>query len=80
MLTSSCAKPISPGIASPATYREKAMLQTDVAVELCDIQEPVTDSHLTAEFITIGRLDGWRGFDLCIESVAKAVKVRSDFI
>ena len=62
----------------PATYREKAVLQTDVAVELCDIQEPVTDSHLTAEFITIGRLDGWRGFDLCIESVAKAVKVRSD--
>ncbi len=59
----------------PYKYRNKAVLQTDVAVE----QMPVNNDAITHEdndclkLITVGRLDAWRGFDLCIEAVAKAV-------
>lgn len=60
----------------PVAYRDKTVLQTDVAVE-----EGVTESLIAEErnddtlrLITVGRLDAWRGFDLCIEALAKAAK------
>ena len=59
----------------PAEYRDKSVLFTDVAVE--KLQERETDCHSKekrVEFITVGRLDAWRGFDLVIESFAKAAK------
>ena len=59
----------------PASERSKSVLFTDVAVER---QPVVTETHSkenrTVEFITVGRLDAWRGFDLVIESFARAAK------
>ena len=61
----------------PAKYRNKAVLFTDVAVE----ENPTAITKSTngkdngiVEFITVGRLDAWRGFDLVIESFARTAK------
>lgn len=57
----------------PAKYRDKSVLFTDVAVEKSEhaVTARNTDNN-TIEFITVGRLDAWRGFDLVIESFARA--------
>lgn len=60
----------------PEKYRDKAVLFTDVAVDnLLDVPA-VVESELSkrVEFITVGRLDPWRGFDLTIEAFAKAAE------
>lgn len=63
----------------PAHYRNKAMLFTDVAVdnllEASAIRESAPENRV--EFITVGRLDPWRGFDLAIEAFAKAAEKNS---
>lgn len=60
----------------PEKYRDKAVLFTDVAVDnLLDIPAVVESaSNKRVEFITVGRLDPWRGFDLTIEAFAKAAE------
>ena len=63
----------------PAKHREKAVLFTDVAVE--KLQQAVVAQgreHNAVEYITVGRLDAWRGFDLIIEAFAKAAKENSN--
>lgn len=59
----------------PAKYRHKAVLFTDVAVEkfYCAAASERKTSDCV-EFITVGRLDAWRGFDLAIEGFAKAAQ------
>lgn len=57
--------------AIPEKYRNKAILFTDVAMEeVNNTYNNTTDrtdiNQLT--YITVGRLDGWRGFDLLIEA------------
>jgi glycosyltransferase involved in cell wall biosynthesis len=63
----------------PAKYRNKAVLFTDVAVEK---QPTITNAdskdNNTVEFVTVGRLDAWRGFDLVIESFARAAKTNKN--
>ena len=59
----------------PAKDRERAVLFTDVAVE----KQPIvanadSKANSAVEFITVGRLDAWRGFDLVIESFAHVAK------
>ncbi len=59
----------------PAKQRYKAVLFTDVAVE--NITQATTAGEGAKDctnFITVGRLDAWRGFDLAIESFARAAK------
>ena len=60
----------------PERYRSKAILQTDVATEdLMKIQPQSKGvKKESLQLITVGRLDAWRGFDLCIEALAKALK------
>lgn len=63
----------------PAKYRNKAVLFTDVAVEKQPIAENVdSKDNSTVEFITVGRLDAWRGFDLVIESFARTAKTNKN--
>lgn len=66
----------------PEKYRDKAVLFTDVAVDnLLDIPAVVESaSNKRVEFITVGRLDPWRGFDLTIEAFAKAAEKMRIFI
>ena len=62
----------------PAKQRHKSVLFTDVAVD----KQPATANagskkDESVEFITVGRLDAWRGFDLVIESFARASKANN---
>ena len=57
----------------PAKYRDKSVLFTDVAVDSTPYTSVTAKKEQdTIEFITVGRLDAWRGFDLVIESFAHA--------
>lgn len=60
----------------PARYRSKAILFTDVAVDNLLKAPAITESapEKRVEFITVGRLDPWRGFDLVIEAFARAAE------
>ncbi|WP_346692453.1 glycosyltransferase [Coprobacter fastidiosus] len=60
----------------PARYRDKAILFTDVAVDNLSGAPVIVECepNKRIEFITVGRLDPWRGFDLVIEAFAKVVK------
>jgi len=58
----------------PQSYANKAILFTDVAAEISSAfhQSKRTNNNVT-EFITVGHLDAWRGFDLVIEAMAGAI-------
>ena len=59
----------------PKEARERSVLFTDVATDLQVKEEgEVHADHPITEFISVGHLDAWRGFDLVIEAIAKAVK------
>ena len=59
----------------PAKYRDKSVLFTDVAVEKQSTVTTISGNESNrVEFITVGRLDAWRGFDLVIEAFARAAK------
>ena len=63
----------------PASERSKAVLFTDVAVERLPATNGTNSkSNATVEFITVGRLDAWRGFDLVIESFASVAKTNKN--
>ena len=56
----------------PAKHHSKTVLFTDVAVENFSTHAHSEGKHNDkVEFITVGRLDAWRGFDLVIESFAR---------
>lgn len=57
----------------PTQYRYKSIQMTDVA---CDEEKKTTaktvrETEDVTKFITVGRLDAWRGFDLVIEAFDK---------
>lgn len=65
--------------AIPGKYRKKAVLFTDVAVEQYPEKVlPQAESRRKVEYLTVGRLDAWRGFDLAIEGFARAVAKNPD--
>lgn len=66
--------------ALPACAQGKAILFTDVATEpqtTAPATSPTPESPRT-EFITIGRMDAWRGFDLVTEALAEVAKQRPE--
>lgn len=60
----------------PQKYRDKALVFTDVAIELFDTSkyEKRPDDGVV-RYLAVGRLDSWRGFDLMIEAFAKALSI-----
>lgn len=61
----------------PQKYYGKSILFTDVATDLEESTihtQQNNSSKKNIEFITVGRLDAWRGFDLIIEAFSCAVK------
>ena len=59
----------------PAKYRDKTVLFTDVAVDSMHLSaNGNTHNGNRIEYITVGRLDAWRGFDLVVESFARVAK------
>ncbi len=63
----------------PAKEREKTVLFTDVAVEKqAQASVDCKKENNRINFLTVGRLDAWRGFDLAIESIAQAAKKQSN--
>lgn len=64
----------------PECYLDKAVLFTDVAVDNLLEAPPITESNPNkrVDFITVGRLDPWRGYDLAIEAFAKVVRLNKN--
>lgn len=63
----------------PEKYRSKAVLFTDVAVEPHTMKVEVRETeNEVLQFVSVGRLDAWRGFDVLIESFSEALKVYPD--
>lgn len=64
----------------PQKYRSKAMLFTDVAVEPKNISnyKRQRSEDGIVDFLIVGRLDAWRGFDLAIEAISKAIKIKKN--
>lgn len=64
--------------ALPLQDPRKAILFTDVATDMQGATStqtaPKGDTRDRTEFITVGRMDAWRGFDLAIEAIAEAAK------
>lgn len=60
----------------PLKFRNKAILFTDVAVDKLDFDTIAeAENKSVVQYITVGKLDPWRGFDLLIEAFDLAVKV-----
>lgn len=58
--------------AIPAQYRKNAKLFTDCAVDENLLEKPRHESKEIINFITVGRLDAWRNFDVLVEAFTKA--------
>ncbi|RHO62157.1 glycosyltransferase family 1 protein [Tannerella sp. AM09-19] len=60
----------------PVKYQNKAILFTDVAVDIeayKKISKPNIENNNVLHYISVGRLDAWRGFDVLIESFTLAL-------
>lgn len=58
----------------PEKYRYKAILFTDVAVEESNEEtEIINHEHDYLHYISVGRLDAWRGFDVLIIAFSNAL-------
>ena len=63
--------------AVPEEYRDKAVLCTDVAVDIKE--QVVAENHVQpTKFLAVGKLDAWRGFDLLVEAFGLALKENSN--
>ena len=62
----------------PQRQADKAVLFTDVAADISCVSGfgKTTEQDVT-EFITVGHLDAWRGFDLIIEALPKVITQNS---
>lgn len=63
--------------AIPRKYKDKAIVFTDVAMDEKKESLPAEKSD-TVKFIAVGRLDGWRGFDILIEAFYRALHEKSN--
>ncbi len=59
-----------------AKYRYKTLLFTDVAAN-DELSFPLIKKSEIVDYICVGRIDAWRGFDIAIEAFAKLFKVNN---
>lgn len=65
--------------AVPAKYRDKAILFTDVAVEMNKVDKThIKENNSITKYIVVGKLDAWRAFDVLVEAFAKAHQINSE--
>ncbi|MFR9566535.1 MAG: glycosyltransferase [Rikenellaceae bacterium] len=58
----------------PSRYRHKAVVFTDVAVELLDTSMYAgAKCETQCRYLAVGRLEAWRGFDMMIEAFALSI-------
>jgi glycosyltransferase involved in cell wall biosynthesis len=65
----------------PSHSRGKATVFTDVAVDkskTCEYIGIERNTNKFVQYLAVGRLDAWRGFDLLLEAFSKAVKRNSN--
>ena len=59
----------------PLKCKDKAVLFTDVAADIVPGNGSAKEKKQdVTEFVTVGRLDAWRGFDLVVEAMKKVVE------
>lgn len=61
----------------PSNMRDKSVLMTDVAADIKTKSIKAT-AHNCVNFLAVGRLDAWRGFDIAILAFAEASKKNSN--
>lgn len=61
----------------PGDAVDKSVVLTDVAADIKE-RTLASTAHCGVNFIAVGRLDAWRGFDIAILALAKAVKKNSN--
>ena len=62
----------------PLKYRYKALLFTDVAVDVAGfmkLKKNIYKRKDRVNYLVVGKLDPWRGFDILIEAFEKATKI-----
>lgn len=62
----------------PLKYRDKAIVFTDVACDECTYTEQKKDDKKNINFLAVGKLDAWRGFDLLVEAFDKLYKDKNN--
>lgn len=64
----------------PLAHRDKAILFTDVATDISFTPSSSinTEKNGKTELVTVGRLDAWRGFDLVVEAMNRAISKVKD--
>ncbi|MFI3285202.1 MAG: glycosyltransferase [Rikenellaceae bacterium] len=65
----------------PSRYRDKAILFTDVAVEYSNVKHDNTMLNTPKNiinYLAVGSLEGWRGFDVLLEAFSIAVSNNRD--
>lgn len=65
--------------AIPKKYRHKAVQFTDVAADLKTVryEKDFSDDRMI-EYLVVGKLDAWRGYDLLLEALAEAIKTKQN--
>lgn len=61
----------------PRDCKDKSVVLTDVAADIAEKTVSPTP-HSGVDFIAVGRLDAWRGFDIAILALAEAMKANPD--
>ena len=56
----------------PKKFVDKSIVLTDVATKKINYNDNSVQSGKTVKYLSVGRLDGWRGFDLLIEAFKDA--------
>ncbi|MFR9650544.1 MAG: glycosyltransferase [Rikenellaceae bacterium] len=72
-------KTVDTQLSIPVQYRSKSVIFTDVAVETINaVAKSNAKNNTIIDYIAVGHLDAWRGFDLLIESFNEALKSSKD--